>query len=201
MNKPKLGDILLEANLIDEVQMRVALEEQKRKGTKFGSTLLTLGFIDENVLTAFLSKQLDMPCVSLSNIEIPSWILSKIPPDMAKRLEVVPVRLDGDQLHIAMSDPMDVDVLEEVENVSGCVPVPMVAPQSCLREAIKKFYSESGVSRDSLQKTVVSVFPELVRELNDLDVFAPYFARIEARLELIQERLKSIEEALKHSSK
>ncbi len=63
MSKARLGDLLLEANLIDEVQLRIALEEQKRRGTKFGSTLIALNFIDETVLSAFLSRQLDMPCV------------------------------------------------------------------------------------------------------------------------------------------
>ncbi len=116
MTKPKLGDLLLEANLIDEVQMKIALEEQKRLGTRFGSTLIALHFIDENVLTAFLSKQLDMPCVSLHNIEITPKVLSKMPKEMALRLEALPVRVEKDRLFVAMSDPMDMEGIEEIEN-------------------------------------------------------------------------------------
>jgi len=95
MLRPKLGDLLLEANLIDEVQMKIALEEQKRLGTKFGSTLITLHFIDENVLTAFLSKQLDMPCVSLHNIEITPKVLAKSQKRLPLSMKLYRLELKG----------------------------------------------------------------------------------------------------------
>ena len=99
--------------------MKIALEEQKRLGTKFGSTLIALHFVDENVLTAFLSKQLDMPCVSLHNIEITSKVLAKMPREMALRLEVLPIKLEGNRLFVAMSDPMDMDAVEEIEKMTA----------------------------------------------------------------------------------
>ena len=78
MHKQTLGDMLLAANLIDEVQMQIALAEQKRTGRRFGSTLVDLKFIDENVLAAFLSKQIDIPCISLLHIDIPKKVLRKM---------------------------------------------------------------------------------------------------------------------------
>ena len=70
--------MLLAANLIDEVQMQIALAEQKRTSRRFGSTLVDLKFIDENVLAAFLSKQIDVPCISLLHIDIPKKVLRKM---------------------------------------------------------------------------------------------------------------------------
>ncbi|HVR39349.1 MAG TPA: MSHA biogenesis protein MshE, partial [Thermoanaerobaculia bacterium] len=74
MHRRNLGDMLVAANLIDEVQMQIALAEQKQSGKRFGSTLVELKFIDENVLAAFLSKQIDVPCISLLHIEIPKKV-------------------------------------------------------------------------------------------------------------------------------
>src|SRR6267154_2039089 len=71
MQRQNLGDMLVAANLIDEVQMQIALAEQSQTRKRFGSTLIELQFIDENVLAAFLSKQMDVPCISLLHIDIP----------------------------------------------------------------------------------------------------------------------------------
>ena len=196
MNRPKLGDLLVEANLIDEVQMHVALQEQKRRGTKFGSTLLALNFVDENVLSAFLSKQLDIPCVSLTNIEITPKVLSKISREMALKHHAIPVRVEQEKLYVAMSDPMDMDAANELEEATGMVIVPMVAPQTSLEHVIKRYYPEEGRVREEKAESAASLFPELIREINDLDLFGRYFTQIYDRLERIEDRLSSIESLL-----
>lgn len=191
MGKPKLGDLLLEANLIDEVQLKIALEEQKRLGTKFGSTLISLHFIDENVLTAFLSKQLDMPCVSLHNIEITPKVLSKIPKEVAKRLEVIPIRLEENRLYVAMTDPLDTEIVEELEKLTGFVIVPMVAPQSSIREAIKRRYEGLQSQIESLEYQDEH-FREIIKEVEEIQTFGPEFQEIKAQLSRIEKKLEKI---------
>ncbi|NMC00718.1 MAG: hypothetical protein GYA35_10600 [Thermoanaerobaculaceae bacterium] len=191
MAKPKLGDLLLEANLIDEVQMKIALEEQKRLGTRFGSTLIALHFIDENVLTAFLSKQLDMPCVSLHNIEITPKVLARIPKEMALRLEALPVRLEKDRLFVAMSDPMDMEGIEELERATGFSIVPMVAPQSSIRDAIQKRYEGFQSKIDNLESQDEN-FNEIIKEVEELQTLGPAFVRLQAKLDAIDEKLNKI---------
>src|SRR5205814_1402655 len=78
MHRQNLGEMLVAANLIDQVQMQIALAEQRQTGKRFGSTLVDLQFIDENVLAAFLSKQMDVPCISLLHIDIPKKVLRKM---------------------------------------------------------------------------------------------------------------------------
>jgi len=191
MAKPKLGDLLLEANLIDEVQMKIALEEQKRLGTRFGSTLIALHFIDENVLTAFLSKQLDMPCVSLHNIEITPKVLAKIPKEMALRLEALPVRQEKDRLFVAMSDPMDMETIEEIEKITGLTVVPMVAPQSSIKEAILRRY-------EGFQNKIMNLesqdenFNEIIKEVEELQTLGPAFNELKEKLDAIDEKLDKI---------
>ena len=183
MAKPKLGDLLLEANLIDEVQMKIALEEQKRLGTKFGSTLISLHFIDENVLTAFLSKQLDMPCVSLNNIEITPKVLAKIPKEMALRLETIPVRLENNRLYVAMTDPMDMEVIEELEKVTGFSIVPMIAPQ----RRYEGF--QSKIENLELQN---ENFSEIIKEVEELQTLGPAFQELKERLQIIEKKVDKV---------
>src|SRR5215213_7504511 len=98
MHRQNLGEMLVAANLIDEVQMQVALAEQRRTGRRFGSTLVDLKFIDENVLAAFLAKQIDIPCISLLHVDIPKKVLRRLPRAVALECKAIPVRMDGDKL-------------------------------------------------------------------------------------------------------
>src|SRR6185295_10099711 len=111
MHRQNLGDMLVAANLIDEVQMKIALAEQRQTGKRFGSTLVDLKFIDENVLAAFLSKQIDVPCISLLHIDIPRKVLRKMNRDVAIDCQSIPVRVEGERLEVAMVDPTDADTV------------------------------------------------------------------------------------------
>src|SRR3954451_16049075 len=109
--------MLLAANLIDEVQMQIALAEQKRTRRRFGSTLVDLKFIDENVLAAFLSKQIDVPCISLLHIDIPKKVLRKMTRNSALECQAIPVRVAEERLEVAMVDPTDLDTVAKVQRV------------------------------------------------------------------------------------
>src|SRR5512132_1714544 len=115
MQRPNLGEMLIQANLIDAVQMKVALAEQRQTGKRFGSTLVDLKFIDENVLAAFLSKQTDVPCISLLHIDIPKKVLRKLNRNAALECQAIPVRVENDRLEVAMVDPTDAETVARVE--------------------------------------------------------------------------------------
>ena len=196
MNRPKLGDLLVEANLIDEVQMQIALEEQKVRGTRFGSTLLALHFIEEDVLAAFLARQLDMPCVSLHNIEIPARVLSRVPREMAIELQAIPVKQDKNRLFVAMSDPLDMESIDTMEKHTGLTVSPMVAPQSTIVDSIHRFYRDGSLAHEEVQKAVVGAFPDLMRELEEMEVFGRHFKGVNERLDRIEEVLFQIRNLL-----
>src|SRR6185503_2609175 len=116
MPRQNIGEMLIAANLIDDVQMQIALAAQRQSGKRFGSTLVELKFIDENVLAAFLSKQMDVPCISLLHIDIPKKVTRKMNRTLALECKAVPVRIDEKgRLEIAMVDPTDADVLSKLE--------------------------------------------------------------------------------------
>lgn len=196
MSRTKLGDLLLDAGLIDEVQLRIALEEQKLRGTRFGSTLIGLHFIDENVLTAFLSRQLNMACVSLNTLEIPRSVLAKIPRGVALRYHTIPVRQEGSRLHVALADPMDSETLGALEEHTGMMIIPMVAPQSSIEEAIARYYPEDKAKPAGGVGTDAGLFPELIKEIEEMEVFGRQFRDVNARLDRMEAALAEIRELL-----
>ncbi len=144
MVRQTLGQMLVAANLIDEVQMKIALAEQASTGHRFGSTLVDLKFIDENVLAAFLSKQIDIPCISLLNIDIPRKVARRISPSIARECHAVPVRVHDDQLEVAMVDPTDISQLNRLEQASGMTVIPLIAPESSIGKVIERIYPRRG---------------------------------------------------------
>lgn len=155
----RLGDLLLGANLIDEIQLRVALQEQADNGERLGSALVHLGFIDEAVLAAFLSRQADMPCVNIQGLHVPPEILALVPKAVAFERSVIPVRRSGDVLYLAMADPFDKSAIEAVAELTNLTVVPMIAPEFRLKKSLQRFYEPEE------QRTPVE---RMSRELTDL---------------------------------
>jgi len=197
--KENLGLMLLASNLIDEVQMKIALEEQKRTGQKFGSTLVDLKFIDENVLAAFLSKQIDIPCISLLNIDVPRKVLRRLPAYAAHGCQAIPIRLEGEDLVVAMADPTDEGVIDRLEEATGMRVIPLIAPQSSIGAIVEKFYPHpKDPPGDDTDRTLLSrrtvdaplsqasnpMFMDLIEELEEAD--------LEGRLTRLEDRLNEI---------
>ncbi len=191
LDKRNLGEMLLAANLIDEVQMHVALAEQQRTGKKFGSTLVELKFIDENVLAAFLSKQIDIPCISLFHIDIPKKLLRRISGQTARDCRAIPIRMEGTRIEVAMVDPTDLDTLTALETELGTIVIPLIAPQSSIEKMIERFYPKEFDADDTQasrgtgeQKFNDPNFRDLIEELDSDDMGS--------RLDLIEDNLQQI---------
>jgi len=189
--------MLLAANLIDEVQMQIALAEQKRTGRRFGSTLVDLKFIDENVLAAFLSKQIDVPCISLLHIDIPKKVLRKMTRTMSLECQAIPVRIDEGRLDVAMVDPTDVDLLARLEEATGMVVTPLIAPESSITTMIDKFFPPEFDEDSTLSQRAATapatdpMFLDLIEELDDADI-DDRLTRIEQSLERIWTLLERV---------
>lgn len=189
MHRQNLGAMLIASNLIDEVQMQIALAEQQRTGRRFGSTLVDLKFIDENVLAAFLSKQIDIPCISLLHIDIPRKVLRKLSREAAIECRAIPVRIASEQLEVAMVDPTDLEVLDRLERETAMTVSPLIAPESSIDEMIARCYPEEFDGEDTLrgrqklQRNAPNdpIFWDIVSELESGD--------LDERLERIEERL------------
>ena len=101
----RLGELLVKEKLISPLQLHKAIETQRSIGGRLGHQLTKLGYIEEDELTAFLSKQYGVPSINLSAFEIDPDVLKILPKEDVSRHQVIPVNRSGNTLIIAMSDP------------------------------------------------------------------------------------------------
>ena len=139
----RLGDVLLEEGLLTRGQLSSALAEQRSSGQRLGYILVKQGLVDEVVVTKALARQLRMPAVDLSRFEPDQKILRLIPSDVARKSLVLPLRRDGRNLTVAMADPTDLGLLQDLKFITRYDVLPVIAGEFTLRALIEKFY-EAG---------------------------------------------------------
>jgi len=139
--KKKIGELLREAGLIDDLQLNSSLAYQREWGGKLGSILLKKGFVSETEIASIISGQYHMPCVSLAEIERPSdEILKLVKADIAKRFEIFPLGLEGKSLLMAVADPTDLKTLDDISFTLGIRIKPVLALESEISRAIETNY-------------------------------------------------------------
>jgi len=139
----RLGDVLLQEGLLTREQLSSALAEQRSSGQRLGYILVKQGLVDEVVVTKALARQLRMPAVDLSRFEPDQKILRLIPSDVARKSLVLPLRRDGRNLTVAMADPTDLGLLQDLKFITRYDVFPVIAGEFTLRALIEKFY-EAG---------------------------------------------------------
>jgi type IV pilus assembly protein PilB len=169
----KLGDILVREGLITLEQLKKALQEQKSSGMRLGYTLVKLGFIEETEVTKMLARQYRMPAVDLSRFEVDPKILKLIPPDIATKHTVLPLKREGRTLTVAIADPNNVAAIEDIKFITRCDVFPVIAGEYTLRNAIDRYYQQSDAQLQSLLKSVEAEDDlEVVADQEDEDVKA-----------------------------
>lgn len=136
MAKRELGEILLEADLINPSQLAEALGLQRTFGERLASVLVRQHILTEKFAVTYLGRQLGVPPVDLSKTEIDLSLLDVVPLDMCERSLVFPVRVEGTRLQLAMSDPMDHALVSEIEFKTGVRLAPMIALEASVKNAI-----------------------------------------------------------------
>jgi len=158
-----LGDLLVAGGLITRDQLALALRKQKGTAEKLGSILVRMNFINEDQLAGFLSQQYGVPSITLASINVESIVLQLIPGGIARRYDLLPIKRDGDNLTVAMADPVNVHAIDHVTFLTGLRVLPVVAAQGAIREAIEKYYeSGSGSMTDAMNS--------LSADLEDVEV-------------------------------
>ena len=143
----RIGDLLVREGLITREQLARALEEQRQSGTRVGYNLIKLGFIEENELTKMLARQYKMPAIDLARFEVDPKIAKMIPTDLAVKNLVIPLKRDGRTLTIAMADPTNLGVLEDLKFITRYDIFPVIAGEFTLRNVIEKIYGTQDEQR------------------------------------------------------
>ncbi|NMO23471.1 general secretion pathway protein GspE [Pyxidicoccus fallax] len=174
MAQIKLGELLIKANVLQESQLKAALAEQAKWGGKLGEILVRMSLVSEDILVRALSKQLGMPAVNLDAVQVvPPHVKAKISAQTARDFSVLPLQLrdDGKTLVVAMSDPLNVRMLDELRAVTKCRIVPNVAGRSSIARAFSRIYEENAELEDADTnfKVVDAQGRTVVKNLKDLD--------------------------------
>jgi hypothetical protein len=142
----KLGDLLLQQGVITPAELEEALKYQAIFGGKLGTNLIELGALNEEDITLALSRKFAVPAVDLEQImHVAPEAIAAIPAELAAKRRVLPLRLEGRRLTLAMADPADLKTLDEVAFRTGLVIRPQVVAEVRLGLALEKHY---GIKRD-----------------------------------------------------
>ena len=140
----RLGDTLLRDGLLSREQLTQALVEQKATKHRLGFVLVKLGLVPELEITKVLARQFRMPAVDLTRFEVDPKILKLVPGDMATKGVVLPLKREGRTLTVAMADPSDMGLLEDLKFVTRFDLFPVIAGEFTLRALIEKHYQQGN---------------------------------------------------------
>jgi hypothetical protein len=145
----RLGEFLVSRNLISREDLTRALEYQKKSGGKLGRILVMNNFITEDKLLSALKYHLEIPILDLEEIDIGPEVLKRVPKKIAEKYSLLPVKITTSfgkrTLLVVMSNPMDIEAINEVEFAAGVFVQPVIAKERDLMRALNKYYGiETG---------------------------------------------------------
>ncbi len=140
MIRKKIGEIFIENGIISENQLINALALQKKSGKMIGQTLIELGYISEAQLTEAFLKKFSISYIDCDNLVIPEDHLKMVSMAMAVKKKILPAKVSGNTLFLAMVNPLDYSTIDEVKFITGHNVTPLLATESSLMKAIEKYY-------------------------------------------------------------
>lgn len=154
MARRLIGQVLKEKNLVTEAQIQQALSIQREKGGAIGKIFVEMGWISEMEVLSALGEQFGMEMINLDNLEIQQEVIQKVPVAMANIYRVIPVTWKDDVLTIAMADPMNLQVLDDLRLMLHCEVKGAVSNEEQIQRSIEKYYADS--SDETIDKVIAS---------------------------------------------
>ena len=146
-----IGQMLIDEGVITPEQLELGLKEQKKTKEFICSILSRLGFSTEEAIFSVLSKQLDIPYSRIKDFQIQPEVISKIPAKFAFHYKLMPLKIEEDVLTCAVTDPLDVQVLDDIKLLLGYQVKAILAGEKDILENIHRYY---GVGAETLEKMV-----------------------------------------------
>ncbi|HEV8448997.1 MAG TPA: ATPase, T2SS/T4P/T4SS family [Gemmatimonadaceae bacterium] len=166
LTQDRLGEMLVRDGLLTREQLSKALAEQKQNGQRLGYTLVKMGMLPEIDLTKALAKQHRMPAVDLSRFEVDPKIAKMIPAELAQKNLVMPLKREGRSLTLAIADPSNLGVLEDIKFITRCDIIPVVAGEYTLATMVEKVF---GSTDDQQMASLMDTITEL-EGISDVEV-------------------------------
>ncbi|UCE83237.1 MAG: type IV-A pilus assembly ATPase PilB [Deltaproteobacteria bacterium] len=165
----KLGNFLVREGLITAEQLESALQEQKANGGMLGSNLVKMGFIEEAELMEFLSKQFGVPSTDPSKLDVDSEVIEMIPGNIVQKYKIVPISLEGQTLTIAMVDPSNIFIIDDIKFLTRKNIRVTVATESSIKLAMDRFY-DAGASLEEVMSEFDEEGVDVIDSSEDIDL-------------------------------
>lgn len=166
----KLGELLLQEGLIEAEQLTRALEEQQHGGERVGTVLIKLGFISDDVLVEFLARQFHVPSVNPSRLTIPKEIISLIPPEIAQKYQAVPFGLMGQTLNVAMADPGNLFIIDDIRFLTRKNIQVHVASEAIIKRVLGRYQTGDENIDEVLTRLRDDAEVDLVDSSQEMDI-------------------------------
>lgn len=138
----QLGELLIERGIINQAQLAKALKLQEEKGGLIGQILVSLGFAKEEEIAQALTVQYGFPYLPLEFYDINNEAIKMVPENVAKQYNLIAIDKIGDLLTIAMSNPLNMQAVEDIEMITSCKVQVFVSTMTDINNAIKKYYEK-----------------------------------------------------------
>jgi type IV pilus assembly protein PilB len=143
----RLGELLVQNNMITAAQLNQAQDQLKKDGTRLGTALTKLGILQEQELMSFMSKQYRVPAINLADFEIDTDVIKLIPQEVTEKHMLIPVNRAGASLIVAMADPSNIFAIDDIKFLTNLNIEVVVAPEAQIRKAIEKYYVNAGAQQ------------------------------------------------------
>jgi len=153
--KERLMEILLRDNVIRREDLDRALQEQERSGGPLSKILVKLNLIDEEVLTRILSEGLGLPLIDISRLKIDPEVVQLVPREFAEKYHIVPISRMAGNLTLAMADPLNIFIIDNVKTLTGLDITPIIARASQIQKTIEQYYS--GDSNETMAQIIKDI--------------------------------------------
>ena len=166
----KIGELLIQEGLVSIDQLNRALDEQHHTGERIGAALVKLGIINEDTLLEFIAKQFRCPQVNLYKLSSPKHVAGLIPLDIMHKYQAVPFGLMGNTLHVAMSDPGNLFVIDDIRFLTRKNIQVHVASDSVIKKVIGLYFAADDSLDDVLGMLKEEVDLDLVQAGDEMDL-------------------------------
>ncbi|NOQ42733.1 MAG: hypothetical protein GQ563_09600 [Desulfuromusa sp.] len=188
INANRLGEMLLEAGLIDQFQLESALSMQRNLGGRIGSALVKLGYLPEETIMEFLESQETYSRVSLQDLQVPESLMALLSLERMLELMVIPIELrkigNEKSLRVAMTDPTNLKLIDDLQFATGCKIIPVLAAEDEISQAIR-----NNVPKELPKPPEPEIETPVVEHgMVDFRDVSPHDPRLDHLLDLLKEK-------------
>jgi type IV pilus assembly protein PilB len=165
--KDRLKEILIRDDLISQENLNLALERQSQEGGQLSKILVDMELINDDTLADVLSEGLGLPPINISRMTIHPAVIKMIPKDFASKYQIIPISVMGDNLTLAMADPLNIFAIDSVKSLTGYTINPVVGRPTDIKKAIERYYSDASPEDEGSGD--LETFEDIFQDIKDIE--------------------------------